>query len=37
MKFVFNRPYNMQKLIAKNRNIENERIGDLGFKIAPNA
>ena len=37
MKFVFNKPYNMQKLIMKNRRFENDNIGEIGFKIAPNA
>ena len=36
MKFVFNRPYNMQKL-NRNNDIGNMGVGDFGFKIAPNA
>jgi hypothetical protein len=31
---MFNRPYNMQKLIVKNRKEQNQ-VNELGFKIAP--
>lgn len=37
LKFMFNRPYNMQKLIIKNRKLEQKHLEEIGFKIAPNA